>query len=86
MEKKIQLKQIYEILEIEVENEKPEKEWGWKKILVRLITYPLSIFLVAMCFWTAIPQGKYLLAMGVLLIVGVYLYTDLKIIFKKNYR
>ena len=88
MEKKIQLVQIYEILDIEVENEKLEKEWSWKKILIRLITYPLSFFLIATCFLAAIPQGKYLLALGILTIVGFYLYSDLKIILekKKNYR
>nr|WP_298996056.1 hypothetical protein [uncultured Allomuricauda sp.] len=88
MEKKIQLGQIYEILDIEVEDEKPEKEWGWKKILVRLITYPLSLFLVAICFFAAIPQRKYFLVFGILLIVGVYIYTDLKLILekKKNHR
>ncbi|TKD67232.1 hypothetical protein [Flavobacterium sp. ASW18X] len=88
MEKKIQLEKIYEILEIEIENEKLAKQWNWKKILVRLITYPLSLFLLAMCFFAAIPQGKYLLALGILTIVGFYMYSDLKIILekKKNYR
>jgi len=42
MEKEIQLDQIYELLDIE--HSKTEKEWGWKKVLVRSIMYPLSIF------------------------------------------
>ena len=84
MEKKIQLEQIYEILDIEFENKEVEKEWGWKKIMVRSITYPLSIFLIFVCIFTAIPQGKYFLTLSILSIIGVYLYTDLKIILGKK--
>tara|TARA_R110002050_G_scaffold133381_1_gene255914 strand:- start:88 stop:762 length:675 start_codon:yes stop_codon:yes gene_type:complete len=84
MEKKIQLQQIYEILDIEIENKEAEKEWGWKKIMVRSITYPLSIFLIFVCIFAAIPQGKYFLTLCILSIIGVYLYTDLKIILGKK--
>ncbi|RUA29563.1 MAG: hypothetical protein DSY77_15090 [Bacteroidetes bacterium] len=84
MEKKIQLSQIYEILEIEVEGDKLEDEWGMKKILLRIITYALSFLLIAVCFIFVIPSGNYLIALATLLIVGVYLYSDLKILLKKG--
>jgi len=86
MEKEIQLDQIYKLLDIEIEPSKTEKEWGWKKVLVRSILYPLSIFLIAVSIFVVLPQGDYSLAIGTLTIVGFYLYSDLKIIRKKNSR
>ena len=82
MEKEIQLDQIYELLDIE--HSKTEKEWGWKKVLVRSIMYPLSIFLIAVSIFIVLPQGDYFVAIGTLTIVGFYLYSDLKIILKKK--
>lgn len=88
MEKQFQLAQIYEILEIDLKSKKPEKEWGFKSMILRIITYSISISLLIVCFVFVIPSGGYLSAFGILSIVGVYLYTDLKILLKKrkNYR
>lgn len=84
MEKEIQLKEIYELLDIEIENSATEKEWGWKKVLLRSITYPLSFFLIAVSIFFVLKQGNYFTAIVTLTIVGFYLYSDLKIIFKKK--
>lgn len=84
MEKQIQLDQIYEILEMELENKKTVKEWGLKSTVVRIITYSLSILLMVICFAFIIPSGDYWSAFGIFLISGVYLFTDLKILLKKR--
>jgi len=84
MEKQMQLDQIYGFLDMEIEPSETPKEWGWKRILVRLITYSLSIFLIIVCILAVIPQGKYFLALSTLTIIGAYLYTDLTIILKNK--
>ncbi|MFC4218800.1 hypothetical protein [Flagellimonas marina] len=84
MEKEIQLEEIYDLLDMEIENSSTEKEWGWKKILLRSITYPLSFFLIAVSIFFVLKQGNYFTAIATLTIVGFYLYSDLKIIFKKK--
>lgn len=83
MEKKIQLEQIYEILDIETDK-KTEKEWSWSKILTRLIMYSLSIFLIIVNILFVIPKGQFILTIVSLGLVGVYLYTDLKILMRKK--
>ncbi|MDE3744140.1 hypothetical protein [Maribacter polysaccharolyticus] len=83
MEKQIQLEQIYEILDIETDK-KIEKEWSWTKILTRLIMYPLSIFLIIVNILFVIPKGQFILTIVSLGLVGIYLYTDLKILMRKK--
>lgn len=83
MEKKIQLEQIYEILDIETD-EKTKKEWSWSKTLTRLIMYPLSIFLIVINILFIIPKGQFILAIVSLGLVGVYLHADLKILLRKK--
>ena len=81
-EKEELLKEIYEILEIEVEDEKIEKEWSKNKILIRVFAYPFCLFLIFLNIFLIIPEGEIFLAIGSLSIVFVYLYSDLKMIFK----
>src|SRR5690606_29403269 len=83
-EKKQQLKEIFEILDIEVEEEKPEKEWSLKNILIRLFTYPFCFFLIAISFFLLIPEGNYILALMSFIIVGFYLVADFKMILKEK--
>jgi hypothetical protein len=83
MEKRIQLEQIYEILDIETEK-RTEKEWSWTKIATRLIMYPLSIFLIIVNILFVIPKGQFILTIASLGLVGVYLYTDLRILMRKK--
>ncbi len=83
-EKKQQLKEIFEILDIEIENEKIEKEWSWKNILIRMFTYPFCIFLIGLNIFLIIPEGNFGLALGSFGFVGFYLFTDLKMIFRKK--
>lgn len=82
-EKQNQLDEIFEILDIEVEEKKPEKEWSLKNILIRLFTYPFCLFLIGLNIFLIIPNGKYILALGTFGFVGFYLFADLKMIFKK---
>ena len=83
IEKEIQLDQIYEILDIEI-NRKPENEWSFGKTLTRLVMYPLSIFLIIVNILLFIPQGQIFLIIGSLGLVGVYIYTDIKIVRRKK--
>ncbi len=87
MEKNIQLKQIYEILDIETDK-KIEKEWSWFKILTRLIMYPLSFILIIVNIMFIIPRGQYILTIISLGLVGdtISLCGLKNTNSKKNYR
>ncbi|MPM03357.1 hypothetical protein SDC9_49622 [bioreactor metagenome] len=85
-EKKNQLEKIFELLNVKIENEKPEKEWSLKRILIRVILYPLCMFLIGLSIFVAIPEREYLLALGIFGFVGVYLFSDIKMILKSKKR
>lgn len=80
-EKKEQLNDFYKTLGIKTE-EVPEREWSKNKILTRLFTYPFCFALLLVNIFLIIPEGKFLLSIPIFGIVGVYLYSDLKMIFK----
>ncbi|MDN3494205.1 hypothetical protein [Winogradskyella bathintestinalis] len=82
-EKRNQLDEIFELLDMEVEEKKTEKEWSLKNSLIRLLTYPFCLFLIGLNIFLIIPNGGYLLAIGIFGFVGFYLISDLKMIFKK---
>jgi hypothetical protein len=82
-EKKEQLNDFYKTLDIKVE-EKQEKEWTKSKILTRLFTYPFCFALLLFNIFSLIPKGEIFLSLPIFIIVGVYLYSDLKMIFKKK--
>jgi len=83
-EKKNQLEQILEILDVEVEEKKPEKEWSLKNILIRLFTYPFCLFLIGLNIFLIIPNRQYILALGTFGFVGFYLFADIKMILKNK--
>lgn len=83
-EKQNQLDEIFELLDIEVEKKKPENEWSFRRILIRLFTYPFCLFLIGLNIFLIIPNGQYILAAGSFMLVGFYLISDLKMIFRKN--
>jgi hypothetical protein len=83
-ERQNQLDEIFEFLDIEVEEKKPEKEWSLKRTLIRLFTYPFCLFLIGLTLFLTIPNGQYGLAIGTLGFVGFYLVTDLRMIFRKK--
>jgi hypothetical protein len=82
MERKNQLDQIYEILDIEVEQKVPANEWSLKNILIRLFTYPFAIFVITVCVWSLFSNGIKSIAQALfgIGICGMYLYSDFKII------
>ena len=82
-EKRNQLDEIFELLDMEVEEKKLEKEWSTKNILIRLFTYPFCLFLIGLNIFLIIPNGGYILAVGIFGFVGFYLIADLKMILKK---
>ncbi|KAF2081332.1 hypothetical protein [Flavobacterium sharifuzzamanii] len=71
------------ILDLETE-EKLENEWSSGKILTRLFTYPFCLALIFLSIFGMIPDGKFFIAIPILAIVSVYLYSDLMMIFKQN--
>ncbi|MGY6648228.1 hypothetical protein [Wenyingzhuangia sp. IMCC45574] len=87
-EKKNQLDEILEFLDVEVEEKKPQKEWSLKNILIRLFAYPFCLFLIGLNIFMIIPNGQYILALGCFGLVASYLLADIKMILKnkKNYR
>ena len=83
-EKNNQLEQMLELLDVEVEQKKPEKEWSLKNILIRLFTYPFCLFLIGLNIILIIPNGNYILALVSLGFVGFYLFVDIKMILKNK--
>lgn len=83
-EKQNQLDEIFEILDIEVEQKKPEKEWSFKRIMIRLFTYPFCLFLIGLNIFLIIPNGQYFYALGTFGFVGFYLFSDIKMILKNK--
>lgn len=66
--------------------EKPEKEWTFKKVVVRLIAYPLCLLLIGLGFYAIISPVNWktpLASIGAMTIAAIYLYSDLKGLFKK---
>ena len=82
IERKNQLEEIYEILDIEINEKVPENEWSMKNILIRLFTYPFSIFVIAICVWSLFEEGLKSIFMTIfgIGICGMYLYSDIKMI------
>ncbi|NER11753.1 Heme exporter protein D [Muriicola jejuensis] len=85
-EKKNQLEQILELLDVEVKEKKPEKEWSVKNILIRLFLYPFSIFVISICVWSLFEHGIKSIFMTLfgIGICGLYLYSDVKMILKSK--
>ncbi len=83
-EKQNQLEQIFEILDIEVEEKKPEKEWTFKKIITRLLIYPFCIGLIIFAMFYLFPNGKVIMGFASLAFAGMYLYADIKILTGKK--
>jgi|25_taG_2_1085351.scaffolds.fasta_scaffold08964_2 hypothetical protein len=83
-EKQNQLDEIFEALEIEVDQKISEKEWSLKNILIRMFTYPFSLFVIFICIWSLFENGVRnifltLFGMGVCV---MYLYADIKMILR----
>lgn len=83
-EKKNQLEQILELLDVEVEEKKPENEWSLKNTLIRLFTYPFCLFLIGLNIFLIIPNEQYILTLGTIIFVGFYLFSDIKMILKNK--
>ena len=65
--------------------ERPEKEWTFKKVIIRLLAYPFCLFLIGLGIYMIFnpvnskSQGA---GIGAITIAGIYLYSDLKMIMK----
>jgi len=82
MERENQLEKIYEILDIETNEKILGSEWSVKNILIRLFTYPFSIFVIITCVWSLFAEGLKSIFMTILGIgfCAMYLYSDIKMI------
>lgn len=83
-EKQNQLDTIYDLLDIEVEDEKTEKEWSLKNILIRILMYPICIGLILLAVFLLFPNREIAKGLGCLCIAGAYLFSDIKILVTKN--
>ncbi len=83
-EKQNQLEQIFEILDIEVEEKEPEREWSLKNVLIRLFTYPFSLFIVFISVWLLFENGIRNILQSIIgiAVCGMYLYADIKMIMR----
>ena len=79
-----QLEDIYEVLGINPAFKNAKNEWSFGKIIFRLFTYPLSIFLIAISLIVAIPEGEYLYSTITLIVCFTYLISDLWMVTKKS--
>ena len=67
--------------------EKPEKEWTFKKVVIRLFAYPFCLFLIGFGVYMIFnPVNWKSQAAGIvaMTIAAIYLYTDLKMIMKSK--
>ncbi|MFB3389015.1 hypothetical protein [Flavobacterium sp. LAR06] len=81
-EKKEHLEEFRKTLNIKEEEKAPEKEWSMKMILTRLFIYPICFAFILLTIFLIIPEGGFFISIPILGIVGAYLYSDLKLIFK----
>jgi len=83
-EKQNQLEQIFEILDIEIDEKTPEREWSLKNILIRLITYPFALLIIFISIWTLFENGNILVTIMTVGVCGSYLYADIRMIIKEK--
>lgn len=83
-EKQNQLEMFYDLLDIETEKNKIEKEWNYKKVITRIFMYPFCIGLILLAIFLLFPNGDLILGIGSLGIAGTYLFTDIKILIRKK--
>lgn len=84
------LKNLVEVkkdIPIEIKIEKQEKEWTFKKIVIRLFSYPLCLFLIGLGFYSIINPINWktpFAGICAMTIACIYLYSDLKILINKT--
>ena len=83
-EKQNQLEQIFELLDIEVEKKNSHREWSLKNILIRMFTYPFSLFVIFICIWSLTENGNIIMTLFGIGICVTYLYADIKMILRKK--
>jgi uncharacterized membrane protein (TIGR01218 family) len=84
LERNNQLEDIFEVLDVEIEEKISEKEWSLKNILIRLFTYPFSIFVICICVWSLFENGvsSIFLKLTGIGMCGMYLFADIKMIIR----
>ena len=81
------LKEVKQDIPVQEKIEKPEKEWTFKKIVIRLFLYPFCLFLIGFGVYMIFnpvnwkTQGA---GIGAIVFASIYLYSDLKIIIEKK--
>ncbi len=83
-EKRNQLEQIYEILDIEIEESNNNKERTITKVMTRVLLYPFCLGLIILAVFHLFPTGEIILAIGSLAISGTYLFSDIKILLERK--
>ena len=83
-EKRNQLEDIYKALHIPFQKKTAQHEWSIKRVLLRLFTYPFSVFLFLFSLWHLFNDGFHFYALAGLVFSGVYLYTDIYMMVKNS--
>lgn len=79
------LEHVKQGIPVQEKIEKPEKEWTFKRILIRLLAYPFCLFLIGLGFYAIfnpVNLSTPLAGIGAMTFATIYLYTDLKLILK----
>ncbi|QHI37487.1 hypothetical protein IMCC3317_28660 [Kordia antarctica] len=83
-EKRIQRQAIYELLDIEINEENTLKERSLFSIFIRIFTYPLGLATLYGSVFHFFPEGQYKLAIVGMVIVSAYFITDIILLFRKK--
>lgn len=67
------------------EIDEPEKEWSFKRIVIRIFAYPFCFLFIGLGFFMIIQPVNLVTpfaGLGMISIAGVYIYSDIKMIMK----
>tara|TARA_B100000508_G_C11462776_1_gene280022 strand:+ start:1872 stop:2522 length:651 start_codon:yes stop_codon:yes gene_type:complete len=84
------LKNLIEVkkgVAIQEKIETHEKEWTFKKVIIRLFAYPFCLFLIGFGVYMIFNPANWKsqgAGIGAMAIAGAYLYSDLKMIIEKK--
>jgi hypothetical protein len=70
----------------EIIKEKISNEWSFRRIVIRLLTYPFCIFLIVFGIYMALQPltiRTIFAGLGAITVASIYLYSDIKLLIKK---
>jgi len=83
-EKRIQREKNFKILDIKEDEEAKIRKASLASMLLRIFTYPTGMVALYATIFYFIPEQKYALGIGGMIIVSAYFISDLMLLFKKK--